>query len=401
MPKYRYQAVDATGKLSRGVIAAMDDRDVENRLHLNQLTLISASVVKERRIGELVSGAGIKPRILIELYHRLSQTLALGLPMLSALEENQKSLPSKSFQNIIEEVCIAIEGGNTLYEAMSRFPNAFEKLDLAIIHLGEISGTLPERMKELADFIEWKEDIRSTIKRAAIYPSFIVIVIIAVIGVWAGYVLPQMAGLLHDMGVPLPGITKTVLNTSAFLRAYWPVMTLALIIVSVLFFMCYKTERGGILFHRYILKMPLVGKVFYQIPLARLSHNFATMYGAGMNVNQIFGLLKDNILGNRYLEQRLGAAFGEIQRGALIAEGFANAGGFPPLLLGAIRSGEATGTIDASFKRLGDYYDGEIKRSVQAMISAIEPLSIMVLGGVFGLIALSIMLPLYDVVAKF
>jgi type IV pilus assembly protein PilC len=401
MPKYRYQAVDAAGKLSKGIIAAMDDSDVEARLQLNQLTLIRASMIKERRVAGVVSSAKIKPRILIELYHRLSQTLSLGLPMLSALEENQKILPSKSFQNIIEEVCIAIEGGNTLYEAMSRFPNAFEKLDLAIIHLGEMSGTLPDRMKELANFIEWKEDIRSTIKRAAIYPSFIVIVIIAVIGVWTGYVLPQMAGLLHDMGVPLPGMTEAVLNTSAFLRAYWAAMAFGLLITFALFFLFYKTDKGGILIHRYILKMPLVGKVFYQIPLARLSHNFATMYGAGMNVNQIFALLKDNIMGNRYLEQRLGAAFDEIQRGALIAEGFANAGGFPPLLLGAIRSGEATGTIDASFKRLGDYYDGEIKRSVQAMISAIEPLSIMLLGGVFGLIALSIMLPLYDVVAKF
>ncbi|MFH0729041.1 MAG: type II secretion system F family protein [Pseudomonadota bacterium] len=401
MPKYRYQAVDAAGKLSRGVIAAMDDSDVEERLHLNQLTLISASVMKDRRIAGLVSGAKIKPRILIELYHRLSQTLALGLPMLSALEENQKILPSRSFQNIIEEICLAIEGGNTLYEAMSRFPSAFEKLDLAIIHLGEISGTLPERMKELANFIEWKEDIRSTVKRAAIYPSFIIVVIIAVVGVWTGYVLPQMAGLLHDMGVALPGVTQMVLDTSDFLRQYWGAMGGAMALGFALVYLFYKTGRGGILIHRYILKMPLVGKVFYQIPLARLSHNFATMYGAGMNVNQIFGILKDNILGNRYLEARLGVAFEEIQRGALIAEGFANAGGFPPLLLGAIRSGEATGTIDASFKRLGDYYDGEIKRSVQAMISAIEPLSIVLLGGVFGLIALSIMLPLYDVVAKF
>lgn len=401
MPKYRYQAVDAAGKLSRGIIAAMDDGDVEARLHLNQLTLISASVIKERRISGLVSSTRIKPRILIELYHRLSQTLSLGLPMLSALEENQKTFPSRSFQNIIEEICIAIEGGNTLYEAMSRFPKAFEKLDLAIIHLGEISGTLPERMKELAAFIEWKEDIRSTIKRAAIYPSFIVVVIIAVVGVWTGYVLPQMAGLLNDMGVALPGVTQTVLNISAFLREYWSLMVLGLLAIFVLFFLFYKTDRGGLLVHKYVLRMPLVGKLFYQIPLARLSHNFATMYGAGMNVNQIFSILKDNILGNRYLEQRLGAAFDEIQRGALIAEGFGNAGGFPPLLLGAIRSGETTGTIDASFKRLGDYYDGEIKRSVQAMISAIEPISIVLLGGVFGLIALSIMLPLYDVVAKF
>jgi type IV pilus assembly protein PilC len=131
-----------------------------------------------------------------------------------------------------------------------------------------------------------------------------------------------------------------------------------------------------------------------------MSHNFATMYSSGMNIHDIFDVLTDNVLGNRYLEECLADAFNEIQGGQSISAAFEATGSFPPFLLGAIRNGELTGTIDDAFNRLGDYYDVEVKRTVEAMINAIEPMTIILLGGVFGLIALSIMLPLYDVVGQ-
>ena len=204
MPKYQYKAIDSTGKVIRGAVVTLSAADVEENLSRQGLTLIKSKPLKEGIRGKLRYTGKIKPRILIEFYHRLSQTLDMGLSMLLALEENAKILPSKSFSMIITEVKVAIEGGRTLYEAMSRYPKVFNKLDLAIIRLGEQSGVLSKSMKDLADFLEWKEDIRSVIKRATIYPSFVICIIIAVIGVWVGYVLPQMAVLLTEMGVALP-----------------------------------------------------------------------------------------------------------------------------------------------------------------------------------------------------
>ena len=216
MPKYQYKAIDSTGKIIRGKVVSLSMADVEENLSRKGLTLIKSKPLKKGIRGKLEYAGKIKPRILIEFYHRLSQTLVMGLPMLTALEENAKILPSKSFSMVVTEVKVSIESGKTLYEAMSRYPKVFNKLDLAIIRLGEQSGVLPNAMKDLADFLEWKEDIRSTIKKATIYPSFVIFIIIAVIGVWVGYVLPQMAGLLTEMGVALPEITKTILSTSLF-----------------------------------------------------------------------------------------------------------------------------------------------------------------------------------------
>jgi len=394
MPNYRYKAINEKGKTFHGTISAVNETDVEKRLQEDGLTLITSKRLKTK----LLNKSKVKTRIIIEFYYRLSQTLNLGLPILTALDENAKALPSKSLKKIIGEVRVTVESGNTLYESMSRFPKVFQNLDLGIIKMGEQSGVLPKCLKELADFIEWKEDIRSTIKRAAMYPIFVILILMAVIGVWVGYVLPMMANVLKEMGVVLPGITQTVLSISLFIKENWLLIicgNLGLIASGYLF---QKSKKGKILFHQYILKIPVLGDVILNISLARLCHNFATMQRSGMMLNSIFETLTDNVIGNRFLENRLQYTFQEIERGQSIAAGFEKAGAFPPLILGAIKNGEMTGTINEAFERLGTYYDIEVKRSVQTMISAIEPITLILLGGIFGLIVLSIMLPLYDVV---
>ncbi len=400
MPKYRFKAIDAAGKMNRGTISAFSVANAEEKLLEKGLTVIHTEAFRESPLANFFVSRRVKPRELVEFYYRLSQTLELGLPMLSALEENEKITPTPFFRKIIEEIRMAIESGSSLHESMVQYPRVFEHLDLAIVRLGEETGVLPGSLRELAEFIEWKDDIRSTLMRAAIYPTFIILAIVAVISVWVGYVLPQMANLLTEMGVALPGITRLVLNISHFFQNYWLWLLGGALISGFLAYLYTKTPKGQILFHKYILKLPLFGSIFDNIAIARLSHNFATMYTAGMTINNIFEILSDKILGNRYLEQQLSIAFEDIQRGESISDAMEATNGFPTLLIGAIRNGETTGTIDDAFRRLGTYYDKEVKRNVETMINALEPLSIIVLGGIFGLIALSIMLPLYDMISE-
>lgn len=400
MPSYSYKAIDDVGKIQRGKVVALGENDVEARITQEGLTLIESKEVKENRLNKVFAGAKVKPRLLIELYRRLSQTLEMGLPIVTALEENSKMLPSLRLKQTLSEVQIGIEGGQTLHEAVSRFPLIFGKLDLSIIQIGEQAGIMPQCLKDLSDFHEWKEDIRSTIKKAAIYPCFVLVALTAVIGVWVGYVLPQMAGLLTEMGAVIPNVTKIVLATSHFLRNNWIWLIIGIAAMAACLFMIRRNPKGAVFLHKHILKMPLVGKIVQNIALARLGHYFATMYNAGMSINVIFEILTDGVLGNRYLESRMVEAYQDIQQGHTIASSFKKAGGFPLLLLGGIKNGETTGTLDEAFKRLGDYFDGEVKRTVQILLSNIEPITIFVLGGVFGLIILSILLPLYDVMGE-
>jgi type IV pilus assembly protein PilC len=399
MPNFRYKAVNDQGQVFKGVAIAADEDGIESYLGNSGLSLIHSKVVKESPLTSMFSSR-IKPRTLVEFYHRFSQTLEIGLPILSALEENAKYLPSKPMRQVAAEIKMAVEGGRTLHEAMRMHPKVFKKLDLAIISMGERSGVLPECLKKMAGFLEWKEDLRSQVKMATIYPAIVMHLIVVVIAVWIGYVLPKMVNVLTEMGVAIPNITIRVLKIGAFMTENWIWFVAAIVMIPLSIFILQKTRRGGQLFHQYLLKVPLFGPILKNIALARLSHNFATMFDAGMAIQQIFATLSENALGNRYLEDRLVSSYKEIESGETISAALESAGGFPSLLLGAVRNGEETGTLDKAFNRLGDYFDQEVKTTVKALMAAIGPLTIVCLGCVFGLVLVSILLPLYDVMGS-
>jgi type II secretory pathway component PulF len=400
MPSYLYKAINENGDLFKGQLTAFDEFDLEKRLQEKGLAFISCKVNKDASVSNLFGGNSVKPRMVIEFYYRLAQTMNMGLPMLTSLEDDSMLMPSKAMRKIVQETRVAVESGKSLHESMSRFHKVFGKLDMNIIRMGEETGKLPKCLNDLALFLEWKEETKSTIKRATIYPVFILIVILGVIGVWVGYVLPQISAMLSGMGIALPEITKIILIISLFLQNFWAYLLGGFVLVIFAMFLYHRTPHGSINIHHYLLKIPILGDILANAAYARLCHHFATMHETGMNVKSIFDILQDNALGNRYLEDKLRLAYGLIQQGQPIADSFRSCGGFPPILLGAVKNGELTGTLDSSFNRLGDYFDREVKRAVHVMTNTFEPMAIMVLGGVFGLIVLSILLPLYDVIGQ-
>ncbi|MDZ7582184.1 MAG: type II secretion system F family protein [Deltaproteobacteria bacterium] len=400
MNSYHYKAINHSGRLVRGEISAVAEADVEQELERRGLSLITASAARKRLgLGSLGQGRP-NTRMLVEFYYRFSQALDIGLPIISSLDEIGRSLPSPLLKKIANQMQLALERGRGLHEAMGLYPKVFQPLDLAMVAMGEKTGVLPKCLKDLATYHEWKDDIRSVFKKALLYPAFILCAITAVIGVWIGYVLPQMITVLAEMGVTLPAVTLMMLDASNFVKAHWPVMAVSLLSLVVFLFFYRRTESGAIAVDRHLLRLPVIGRIVKHICLTRLCHNFATMLDAGMNINHIFKTVAHRTVGNRYVESKLNLAHQGVGRGESIADAFETTGAFPSLLIGALRNGEVTGTIDASFKRMGDFYDKEVQRAVQVLINAIEPVAILSLGGIFGLIVLSILLPLYDVLGE-
>ncbi len=397
MPNFKYKAIDRNGNIVKGMLSAFDERDLELKLSEKGLILVQAKRSKDSiflRFGR------ISPKLIIEFYSRLYQALEIGLPILSALYEIAQGLPSKLMKRIIEEIAIAVEAGNSLYDAMVKYTNIFSRLELNVIKMGEKSGTLPLCLKELADFLEWKEELKSTVKRAMIYPGFVIVMVFAVSFVWIGYVLPNMAKMLLDMGVRLPTITMIILNGSMFLKSHFISILSVILFFIVLLLLFIKLPITKPVFHRYILRLPIIGNVIFNTCLTRLSNNFAIMYRAGVTISDIFEILIDNSLGNRYLENQLSIAFQKIQAGQSISEAFEELSVFPRLFVGAVRNGEVTGTLDESFRRLKDYYDREVKNRVEMLVNALEPITMLILGIIFGIVVLSILFPLYDLISS-
>jgi type IV pilus assembly protein PilC len=399
MTSYCYRAIDKTGRLVKGEISAAAESDIDQELERRGLFLVSASAAG-RRFWPDRSSRRPSAKMVIEFYHRFGQAIEIGLPIISSLNEIGRSLPSPMLKKIANEMQAALERGNSLQEAMARYPKVFPPLDLAMVGMGENTGALPKCLKDLAAYHEWKDGLHAVFKKALLYPSFILFAIVAVIGVWIGYVLPQMVGVLGEMGVALPQVTLIMLDAGRFVKSEWHFMAVALLLAAGSGFAYSRTESGAIAIDRCLLGLPVVGRIAHHICLTRLCQNFATMLSAGMNINYIFKTVAHRTLGNRYVENKLNLAHQEVARGESIADAFEKTEAFPSLLIGAMRNGETTGTIEASFKRMAEYYDKEVQRCVQVLVNSIEPIAILSLGGVFGLIVLSILLPLYDVLGE-
>ena len=398
MESFRYLAIDERGEVVRGMIVSHNEKVLDDYLRRIGLTLIRATPVQDSIFTRLFSRGGIKPRILGLFYSRLSQALEVDLPIISILEENAMALASPGLRRVILEVKLMMEEGHSLAKSMEHFPHIFSDLEVSLVAMGEETGTLPQTLKELAEFIEWREDLKSTIKTASIYPAFVLVALGAVVAVWIGYIMPQMANLLVEMGVTLPLMTRIVLFTSKMVQSYW-LPTLAVMIgAGAAFYTFLQSPKGRLKFDEWLLQVPLIGKVAENIALTRLTKNFAVMMKGGLPVNKIFAIIARGVLGNRYLEARLLRVQEHLQRGLRMSECFDRAGGFPLLLIGEVRNGESTGTLDQSFERVTSFFDQEAKRSVQGMIAAFGPLIVVILGGIFGIVILSVLMPLYDVI---
>jgi type II secretory pathway component PulF len=256
---------------------------------------------------------------------------------------------------------------------------------------------LSQSLKDLSEFMEWKENLRATIRKASIYPAFVLVAITAVVVVWVGYLMPRMSTMLHDIGVELPTVTKILINASLFAQQnwLWIVGTLAVLVSG--FFGFRNTPQGKRLIDKWFLSLPLLGAIASEIAFSRLSRNFAIMMRIGIPVNRIFDHLSHGILGNRYLEEQLLQAQQNLQKGMALSRCFERADGFPVLLVGAVRNGERSGTLEETFRRMADFYDQGVRRAVEEMVAAIGPLMVVAMGTIFAVVILSVMLPLYDV----
>jgi len=397
MKSFRYLALDEEGKLVKGKALAQNETVLERDLRRIGLELVESKASGESSLSRLFAPKKVSNRLLIMFYTRLSQSLEVGLPIIPTLEENAKVTPSPVLRKIIQEIIVSLEEGNTLAQSLQKFPVVFSPFEVSLIGMGEQSGVLSQSLKDLAEFMEWKDTMRSTIRKASIYPAFVTVAICAVVVVWVGYLLPQMSTMMSEMGIQLPTITKIVFGTSRFAQKYWYWLAAfaTVMICGIIAFR--RTPKGAILFDKWFLGIPILGTVAAEIAFSRMCRNFAVMMKIGMPVNRIFEHLLRGILGNRHLEAQLQIAHDNLQRGMVLSRCFERAGGFPVLLIGAVRNGERSGTLEEAFRRMADFYDQGARRAVEAMVAAIGPLLVVVMGGIFAVVILSILLPLYDV----
>lgn len=398
MAAFQYKAIDKSGRAARGRLDAANEIDLELRLRKMGLDLITSRVLRSHA-PSLASG-NITRQDLITFCFDLEQVTRAGIPLLEGLRDLRDGMENPRFRELLTSVLEDIEGGKTLSQALGAFPKVFNTVFLSLIRAGEISGTLTEVFENLGATLKWQDELVSQTRRLLVYPSVVLVVVLAVVTFLLVYLVPQVTSLLRTMGLELPFQTRALIWISEFVIAYWPAfLVLPIVISSGLAFMVRTRPRARYLFDYAILRLPVTGEILQKIILARFANFFALMYRSGITVLDAVRT-SEEIVGNRYISEGIQRAGQQINSGETLSEAFQNLGMFPPLVVRMLRVGENTGALDTALLNITYFYNRDVRDSVEKALKLLEPALTLVLGGMLALILFSVLTPVYDVIGK-
>lgn len=396
MPRYDYRAVDAQGRIVRGELEAAGAADLERRLAGMGLDLLRA----RRAAAGFGRTRRVPPRELIVFTRQLQQLVRAGVPLADAIGDLRDALAPGRLKDVLAAVADALASGSRFSQALDEHPAVFGEVYRALVRVGEHSGTLDRVLAELAAMLEWQAALAVKAKRVLTYPAFLFVVVVVVIGFLMVYLVPRLQPFLALAGSELPGHTRALIALAEFFTAHgwWlPAVPLAAGLALGLL-----RRRHPPLARRLdgaVLRLPLFGPLLQRIALARFCNAFALMYGAGLTVLDALDI-GGGLLGNRALAGAVAEARERIAEGAGIAEAFAAAGVFPPLVVRMLRVGETTGDLTPALLNVAAFLSEEVDATIGRLEPALMPALTVLLGGLVAWIMLSIMGPVYDAVVK-
>lgn len=341
-------------------------------------------------------GGKVKQKDLVIFTRQLSTMISAGVPLVRSLATLQAQTDNQYFAKVIANLSKDIEGGSSLYDALAKHPAVFNDIYVNMVRAGEAGGILDEILKRLASQVEKDATIRKKIKSASAYPVAIFsITIVAFFGIMI-FVIPKLGEILKDLGGPdakLPIYTQILLNFSTFIQSN-AIVLIATIGISVFFLRRYiKTPKGKYRLHSILLRLPILKTVITKIAIARFARTFASLMSAGVTVLDALEVT-GSAIGNKVIEADLKEAAKQVRNGKQLSEPLAASPYFPPIVSQMLAIGEETGQTDTILLKVADFYEEEVDALIDGLSSLIEPAMIIVLGGMVGLIAASVMGPI-------
>lgn len=397
--KFNYQARTKEGEVYTGQIEASSQEAAVILLQKGNLYVtfleeaIAPIYAKKIKLFEKTS-----KQDLVLFSRQLSILFRSKVPLVESLRVLAVQIKSSDFKEKILSISEEVEGGMPLSKAISRYPKVFSLFYVAMVRSGELSGKLSESLNYLAEHLEKEYHLASKIKGAMIYPCLIIFVIILVLSLMIFFVVPQMTKILEADNSQLPFITKVVIGFSAFSRkwAWLMIVTIVgLIFASVRY---YATEKGKNFFENIFFKMPVLGNFLRTMYLTRIAENLSTLVSGGLPIAQTLEIIGD-IIGNSMYKKIILETENDVKKGEPISSVFSKHPNlFPPVFIQMVVIGEKTGTLDSALMNLVDFYQKETDRTIDNLLSIMEPLLIIFLGAVVGGIMFAILMPMYKMI---
>ncbi|MCE5253469.1 MAG: type II secretion system F family protein [Actinomycetia bacterium] len=398
MATYTYTAKRERGAPFSGELVADSKAAVVAQLRRKGLTVLK---LEEKRTSVglkemLENSKRIKTRDKAVFARQFATMINSGLAVLRALYVLEEQTENSRFKKIIAAVREDVEAGMPLSDAMERYPAAFDRLYVSMVRAGEAGGVLDQTLNRLAGQLEKDDSLRRTIKSAMAYPVLIAgFAILVMLGMLV-FIIPIFADMYADLGGELPGLTQLMMNISNMLKDYWFIIFPVLGIVIWGVMKLKNTEQGRRYWDRMKLKLPMkLGPVIQKIALARFSRTLSTLVSSGVPILQAIDIT-GKTSGNWVIEESMVDVKESVRSGEPIAKPLSRVSVFPPMVTHMISIGEETGALDAMLGKIADFYEDEVDAAVKSLTSIIEPIMMLFVGGLVGLIVISMYLPMFN-----
>lgn len=404
MATYTYKVRDQGGKLILSTMEAESMKIVRETLREKNFFILSIEEPKRGLNAEIKIpgiGSSLPGMKMVAVFSRqLATMINSGLPLVQSLAIMQRQVEHAGFQKILKDIRTDVEGGLPFSDSIAKHPKVFNRLYLNLVRAGEVSGTLDTVLDRIATFQEKELELRGKIKSAMTYPVIVLVFALGVTYFLLTTIVPQFATILTQLGADLPLITRVLIAVSNFLQTMGWVLGLVGVAAYFAFQQYYKTSQGRHVIDAVKLKIPVFGNLLKKSALSSFSRTFSLLLSSGVNIIETLEITK-GAAGNVIIEDALTNAKNAVQQGEQISQPLMAASNiFPPMVTSMIAIGEETGALDSMLAKVADYYEREVDEAVDQLTAALEPIMIVFLGAIVGLIVAGMFLPMFAIIGK-
>jgi len=400
MPIFEWKGKNRYGDIVEGTRIGPSVVAVRDTLQREQISIIEIS--RKRKALQIpflqTKRVGLKD---LAIYSRqLSVLIDAELPLIQSLTILAEQTRNKYFKQVINGIREDVEAGSTLNQAKRKYPKVFDDLYCNLVASGEQSGSLDIMLRRLAEYLEKIVKMRSQVKQAMIYPAAILTFAVLVVIFMMWKVIPVFATIFQELGAQLPMLTSMVLAISYFVQNNILFVFLGLIALVFIIRYINQTPKGRLFFDKFKLKMPLFGNLIRKVGLSRITRTLSTLLSGGVPMLESLKITSSTS-GNVIMEKGVLQARTLVAEGTSLTDAFKQVGNFPFMLIQMIGVGEATGTLDEMLSKLANFYDEEVEATVASLLSVLEPVLLIFVGGLVGGIIISMYLPIFSLIQQF
>jgi type IV pilus assembly protein PilC len=400
MAVFNWKGKNRYGDVVEGERVAKSIADLTRILKREQITVFDVSKKRVEIKIPFLKREKVKLKELAVYSRQISVLVDADLPLIQSLTMLADQTKNPYFKDVIQNIRKDVEAGSTLNEAKRKYPKVFDDLYCNLVASGEQSGSLDVMLRRLSEYLENVVKLRAQVKQAMTYPLAVLVfsILVTIFMMWK--VVPVFSNIFIELGADMPMLTLVVLTVSNFVQKYILFIFAALIGSVFLFKYIKKTAAGRKVIDQATLKMPLFGQLMEKVALSRITRTLATLLSGGVPMLESLKITSTTA-GNIILENRIMEARTLVSEGGNLTDAFKEKAHFPLMVTQMVNVGEATGTLDAMLGKLADFYDDEVEATVGSLLSILEPILLIVVGGLIGAIVISMYLPVFSLMQRF